>query len=128
MAADSVDPRQRPPAEVFEDHLRLAQEGRLDEDLARNVSPDCVLLERRGVFHGREGARELARYLTEEVPHARYGYTRRLVEGRFCMLEWTADSDGARVRDGVDSYVIEDGWIVAQTIRYTVEPKTGGES
>ncbi|MBV8349923.1 MAG: nuclear transport factor 2 family protein, partial [Mycolicibacterium sp.] len=31
--------------------------------------------------------------------------------------------EGARVRDGADSFVIEDGWIVAQTIHYTVEKK-----
>jgi len=27
------------------------------------------------------------------------------------------------VRDGADSFVIEDGWIVAQTIHYTVEAR-----
>ncbi|GIH19698.1 nuclear transport factor 2 family protein [Rugosimonospora africana] len=129
MASDGVDdPRARPPAEVFDDHLRLSAQGRFEEDIERNLSPECVVLERRGVFHGREGARQLARYLAEEVPDARYTYVRQLAEGRVFMLEWTADSDLARVRDGVDSYVIEDGWIVAQTIHYTVEPKTGGES
>ena len=29
----------------------------------------------------------------------------------------------ARIQDGVDSYLIEDGKIVAQTIHYTVEQK-----
>jgi hypothetical protein len=129
VTTDRVDDlRARPPAEVFEEHLRLSAQGRFAEDIERNVSPECVVLERRGVFHGREGARELARYLAEEVPNARYSYVRRLAEGRIFLLEWTADAGAARVRDGVDSYVIEDGWIVAQTIHYTVEPKTGGES
>jgi hypothetical protein len=45
-----------------------------------------------------------------------------LVDGRFAFLEWTADSGHARVGDGAGSFVIEDGWIVAQTIHYTVEP------
>ncbi|OII65842.1 SnoaL-like polyketide cyclase [Streptomyces sp. CC53] len=114
--------RRRSPREVFEDHLRLAAEHRFEEDIARNVSPDCVVLERRGVFRGHPGVRELARLLAEELPDAPYTYTNRLVDGRVAFLEWTAETARSRVRDGADSFLIEDGWIVAQTIHYTVEP------
>lgn len=113
--------RRRSPAQVFEDHLRLAGEHRFDEDIERNVSPDCVILERRGVFHGREGARHLARLLGNELPGAPYVYTNRLLEGRVAFLEWTSEVEHSRVREGADSFVIENGWIVAQTIHYTVE-------
>lgn len=34
------------------------------------------------------------------------------------------EDDGVRVRDGADSYLIEDGKIIAQTIRYTIEEKS----
>lgn len=116
------DLRRRSTEEVFEDHLRLAGEHRFEEDITRNVSPDCVVLERRGLFRGRDGVRELARWLSEELPDAPYTYTNVLVDGRIAFLEWTVESDHARVRDGADSFVIEDGWIIAQTIHYTVEP------
>jgi hypothetical protein len=66
--------------------------------------------------------RELARVLAEELPDALATYTNLLVEGRFAFLEGTADSGHTRVRDGAASFVIEDGWLVAQTIHYTVEP------
>ncbi len=113
--------RRRPAAEVFEDHLRLAGEHRFEEDIERNVSPEIVVLERRGIFRGREGAKELARLLEQELPRAPYVYTNRLVEGRVAFLEWTAEAEHACVRDGADSFLIENGWIVAQTIHYTVE-------
>ena len=113
--------RSRSAAEVFEDHLRLAGEHRFEEDLERNVSPEIIILERRGIFRGRAGARELVRLLEQELPRAPYVYTNRLVDGRVAFLEWTAEAEHARVRDGADSFVIEDGWIVAQTIHYTVE-------
>jgi hypothetical protein len=115
------DLRTRSAADVFADHLRLADEHRFDEDIERNVSPNVVALETRGIFHGREGARELARFLRDELGEAPYSYTNRLVAGRFAFLEWTSEGETARVRDGADSFVIEDGWIVAQTIHYTVE-------
>ena len=115
------DLRRRSAAEVFEDHLRLAGKHQFEEDINRNLSPDVVILERRGIFRGREGATELARLLEQELPQAPYVYTNRMVEGRVAFLEWTAEAEHARVRDGADSFVIEDGWIVAQTIHYTVE-------
>ncbi|WP_428965291.1 nuclear transport factor 2 family protein [Micromonospora fluostatini] len=120
------DLRSRSAAEVFQEHLRLSTEHRFAEDIERNLSPECVILERRGVFRGRAGAQELARWLGEELPGGRFTYTKVLVEGRFAFLEWTAEADGARVRDGADSFVIEDGWIVAQTIHYTVESTPAG--
>lgn len=115
------DLRRRSAQEVFDDHLRLAGEHRFDEDIDRNVAPGCVVLERRGIFHGRAGARHLARLLREELADAPYVYTNRLVAGRIAFLEWTAEGAHARVHDGADSFVIENGWIVAQTIHYTVE-------
>lgn len=114
--------RNRSAAEVFDDHLRLAGEHRFEEDIERNVAPDCVILERRGVFRGRDGARHLARVLAEELPGAPYVYTNRLVAERVAFLEWESEAPRARVRDGADSFLIEHGWIVAQTIHYTVEP------
>jgi hypothetical protein len=115
--------RRRLPAEVFDDHLCLAGKHQFDQDIERNVSPDIVIFDRRGIFRGREGARELARMLEQELPKAPYKYTNRLLEGRIAFLEWTSEGEHARVRDGADSFVIENGWIVAQTIHYTVETK-----
>jgi hypothetical protein len=39
------------------------------------------------------------------------------------FLEWAYEDASARVRDGADSYQIEEGKIVAQRIYYTVEQK-----
>jgi hypothetical protein len=117
------DLRSRSAAEVFEEHLRLAGAHNFEQDIERNVSPDIIILERRGIFRGRDGAKTLARLLEQELPKAPYFYTNRLIDGRVAFLEWTSEAENARVRDGADSFVIENGWIVAQTIHYTVEVK-----
>jgi hypothetical protein len=119
----SPDLRSRSTEEVFEDHLRLAKEHNFEDDVERNVSPDIVVLERRGIFRGRDGVRELALLLMEELPNAPYVYTNQLVSGRMAFLEWTSEAEFTRVRDGADSFLIENGWVVAQTIHYTVESK-----
>ena len=90
----------RSTREVFDDHLKLAQQGRFDEDITRNFSEDCVVLTSRGTFRGHDGLRQLAAMLQQEIPGAEYGYIGRLVEGRFALLEWTADYGAVAVHDG----------------------------
>ncbi len=122
----------RTAQEVLDDHLNLTErfgveetwQRIVEEDIRRNVSEDIVILINRGTFRGHEGVRELARMLGEELPeHRAFEYTYIAVEGRMAFLEWAYEDATVRVRDGADSYLIEEGKIVAQTIHYTVEQK-----
>jgi hypothetical protein len=112
----------RTAREVFEDHLRTSSEGTVEEDIDRNYATTVVILSRDGVRHGHDGLRRQAAELQRQLPDCSFHYGVQLVEGEIAFLEWTAEADGARVRDGADSYCIRDGKIVAQTIHYTVEP------
>ena len=119
----------RTTREVLDDHLDIANswagepfERALDEDLRRNVAEDIVVLINRGVFRGHEGVRQLAEMIAEKLPeHRAFQYTHVAAEERIAFLEWTYEDAHVRVRDGVDSYLVEGGKIVAQTIHYTVE-------
>ncbi len=121
----------RTAREVLDDHLGIANswvgepfERVLEEDLRRNVAEDIVVLINRGVFHGHDGVRQLAWMLAEELPeHQAFAYTHVAAEGRVGLLEWAYEDSQVRVRDGVDSFLIEGGKIIGQTIRYTVETK-----
>jgi hypothetical protein len=118
----------RSPREVLDDHLALAAAGDWVTDLERNVADDVVVLTGFGVFEGRDQVRVLAELLDAQLPHARFEYTTVALRGDVAYLEWRADADGARVRDGADSFVIREGRIVAQTIHYTVEPLPDGRA
>jgi hypothetical protein len=125
------DLSRRTAREVLNDHLNIANdwvgesfEGLLEEDLRRNVAGDILVLINRGVFRGHAGVRQLAWMLAGELPeHRAFEYTHVAAEGRIALLEWIYEDSKVRVRDGVDSYLIEDGKIVGQTIHYTVETK-----
>jgi hypothetical protein len=126
------DPSARTTQQVLDDLLNLAEywggeggfERMLEVDLERNTSKDVVILINRGTFRGHEGVRELARMLAEELPEQRsFEYTYKAVEGKMAFLEWAYEDAHVMVRDGADSFLIEDGKIVAQTIHYTVEHK-----
>lgn len=110
----------RTAAVVFEDHLRRASERDLEGDLRENYHPDCIVITSSGVHRGYAAVRQLGELLFRQLPSAHWTYGARHVAGRFAFLEWTATETGAKVEDGADSFVIEDGKIVAQTIYYTV--------
>jgi hypothetical protein len=112
--------RGRSAREVLCDHLRLRRLGKVDMDLARNVSPNLVLLTKWGYFWGHGGLRSCSRKLSSEFPDACFTYKELLVKGDFGFLEWSAESSIASTRDGADSYLVRDGFIVAQSIHYTI--------
>lgn len=116
---------ERTTADVLDDHLSRAGRGDVDGDLAANYSPDVVVVSNHGVEHGHEGARRLADLLARQLPGARFTYRLRLVADDVALLSWTAQADGARVDDGVDSFVVRNGRVVAQTIWYSVVTSGG---
>jgi len=112
----------RSASEVLWSHLDLAKEGSVDDDLAENFADDVIVLTRWGSFHGHRGMKELADRLAVELPDMEFVYEEVLVERDFGFLAWTAiASNGNRVDDGADSYVIRHGRIVAQSIHYTLQ-------
>ena len=111
----------RNASEVLWNHLQLAREGSVEDDLAANFAPDVIVLTRWGSFHGRDGVQQLADRLVAELPDAEFVYDEVLVERDFGVLAWSATaSNGNRVDDGADSYVVRNGRIVAQSIHYTL--------
>lgn len=112
----------RSTADVVNDHLALAQAGDVETDLARNYTPDCVLMTSYGRFEGHDGLRAAAELLRTQLGDTRYDYRRRECHGELGFLEWSAASDRGRVDDGADSYWVHDGRIRAMTAHYTVQP------
>ncbi len=108
--------------EVFEDHLRLRLDGRLEDDLRHNYSEDVVLLTSNSNRRGHDALRISAKRLSEQLPGADYEFIAKQVNGPYALLVWSAKSDGCTVRVGADSFVIEGGKIVMQTIHYGLLP------
>lgn len=111
----------RPLKEVLDDHLRLRECGDLEQDIRRNYAPDVVLLTPIGAYHGHQGVRESAQQLYEAIKDPdSYEYDSIVCDERIALLEWSAKGEEMKISDGVDTFLIEDGKILAQTIRYTV--------
>lgn len=111
------------PEQVLDEHLELARSGD-EDDFLRSYREDSFLIMPEGVRSSLEGIRVCYRKLKEDLPNFT---TTRSVEQDVGFVEWSADSDIDIVTDGVASYVIRDAYIFAQTIHYTLTPKTKPE-
>jgi ketosteroid isomerase-like protein len=112
----------RSTREVLDDHFEQVQGGDLEADLARNYDPQVVLLTSFGSHHGHDGLRTLIQRLLEQAPDPAFDYHDVQVDGDVGFLRWSGrGSDGTRLVDGAESYVVRHGRIVAQTIHYRVE-------
>ncbi|MGH9458520.1 MAG: nuclear transport factor 2 family protein [Thermoanaerobaculia bacterium] len=111
----------RTTEEVFLDHLDLAQRGDVETDIERNFAPDCVLLTTYGTFRGHDGIRDAARLLHDQVGESTWSYHTKVWHGEVAFLEWTAETEKARIPDGADSFLIRDGLVRVMTIHYTVQ-------
>ncbi len=109
-------PEARSAAEVFADHLRRRGAGDIEEDLQANFDADVLVLAASGVHRGHDGVRYLMLLLREELPDATFHWRTALVDRDVALLEWDADTPGGSTEEGVDSYVIRGGRIVAMTM------------
>lgn len=108
----------RSAQQVFEDHLRLRLQGRLEEDLARNYAADVILLTVNSNDCGHDALRNSARRLRDQLPGAKFELIKKQVRERYALLIWRASSERFDAADGADTFFIQDGLIRLQTIHY----------
>lgn len=111
------------PNDVLADHLERSRTGS-EEDFLSSYREESFFIMPSGVRRGIDAIRGCYQQLKRDLPNARYTYQVTIVEENIGFLEWSADSDTNRVSDGADSYLIRDGYIHAQTIHYTLVPKS----
>jgi ketosteroid isomerase-like protein len=109
----------RTPEETFRDHVHALGEGDLNK-ISANYTEDAVFLTPSGVLHGREGVKQGVGAVLADLPDAQWAPKSPLFAGDVLLLEWSATAAGARVEDGIDTFVFHDGLIRAQTVRYTL--------
>ncbi|MFE2935578.1 nuclear transport factor 2 family protein [Streptomyces sp. NPDC059221] len=112
----------RAPQEVFADHGKQLGTGDLGL-ITANYTEDAVLVTPEGTLTGHQGVREGIGRLLADLPDADWQLTPQFA-GDVLFLQWTAATTTHEVTDGVDTFVFRDGLISAQTVRYTLSPRT----
>jgi hypothetical protein len=108
----------RSTQEVFEDHLRLRKQGDPETDIEQNYAEDVVVMSNFGIFHGREGVRRSEHLLHQQLPQRHYTYVQCLTDQEIAFEKWDGSSAQTRVKDGIDFFLIREGYIQLQLIYY----------
>ncbi len=112
----------RTPQEIFAHHVQALGAEDLDA-IVSDYSDDAVFITPDGIRRGQDGVREAFVKLIGDVPQAKWELPTELFENDVMLLEWKAESEKAKVEDGIDTFVFRDGLIRVQTVRYTLTPK-----
>ncbi|GAA4724916.1 hypothetical protein APR04_005663 [Promicromonospora umidemergens] len=105
--------------EVLRKHLECRRALDLESDLHQNYADDVVLLSwGEGVHRGRDGVRLLAGVLRTYLPEGNYKYDDLIVADAYGLLRWLGTGPHDERLRGVDSFVVTQGRISAQTINY----------
>ncbi len=107
----------RTVTEVFEHNAKALNEANLD-DVAYDYADQAVFITKDdGVVRGREAIKKwFGGVLYGPLVGAKFDAKTLIVEGDIVYLEWTAEATNNNAR-GVDTFVIHDGHIQAQTVK-----------
>jgi hypothetical protein len=108
----------RSTQEVLDDHLHCRMNQNIEADISRNYSENVAVLTANGDRHGHGGvpiSTRTSRPRSEGIRDRRQADLRPLRLHRMACPR-----PGRSVEDGVDSFVVQDGKIVFQSIHYTL--------
>jgi ketosteroid isomerase-like protein len=110
----------RTPQEVFQHHAEVLIGGDID-GIVSDYSDDAVFITPAGTLRGKDGVRQGFEKLLSELPNAEWAVPTQIFEDDVLFIEWSATAASAKVEDGIDTFVFEDGLIRVQTVRYTLQ-------
>ncbi len=114
----------RTTEEVFKHHLEAFSKKDLEE-IASDFSEQSIYINSLGAkLVGVKAIMEVYQsYFQNQEVGTTAAIKSIIIEGDIVFLEWNSDSPSSFINDGVDTFVIRDGFIYAQTAKFTVVSK-----
>jgi ketosteroid isomerase-like protein len=93
-------------------------------DLANNYREGSILIISSGdKIVGLEGIIGLYRDFFQNLEEGTtFSDKQIIIEKDIVFLEWTSESKSSQINDGVDTFVIRDGYIYAHTVKFNITP------
>jgi ketosteroid isomerase-like protein len=90
-----------------------------------DYAPDVVFFTPQGPLRGTEAIKPLFQALIEEFakPGAAFNMKQHFVEGDYAYILWSAETADNTYELGTDTFVVEEGKIVAQSFTARMSPR-----
>jgi len=110
--------------DIINHHLQAFSESDLNGVLS-DYAPSVVFFTPNGRLHGPEAIRPLFQALIAEFrkPGATFNMKEQFVDGNYAYILWTAETADNVYELGTDTFVVQDGKIVAQSFTGKITPK-----
>ena len=110
--------------EIIDHHLKAFVEGDLKGVLS-DYGPSAVFFTPQGPLRGPDAIRPLFEAMIAEFaqPGAGFHLKRQSVEGNYAYIVWTAETAENIYELGTDTFVVQDGKIVAQSYTGRITPR-----
>ena len=110
--------------DILSNHLKAFDQGDLNGVLS-DYAPGAVLFTKDGALKGVDAIRPLFEALIAEFgkPGATFNMKQQLVEGDYAYIMWTAQTADNVYELATDTFVVQEGKIVAQSFTAKVTPK-----
>jgi len=110
--------------EIVDQHLKCFSERDLDGVLA-DYSPDAILFVPGQMLKGRDAIKAFFRGLIAEFakPGASFSMRQQHSEGDYAYILWSADTADNSYEAATDTFVVQNGKIVAQSFAARIIPK-----
>ena len=109
--------------DILEHHLKAFDQGDLNGVLS-DYAPGAVVFTRDRTFEGVDAIRPLFETLFAEFakPGATFTMKQQLVEGDYAYILWTAETADNVCELATDTFVVQNGKIVAQSFTAKIRP------
>jgi len=110
--------------DVLDHHLKCFGEGDL-EGILSDYASEAVLFTPTGPLRGEKAIRPLFQAMIAEFrkPGAAFDLKQKFIEADYAYILWTADTADNVYELGTDTFVVQDGKIVAQSFTSRMTPK-----
>jgi len=119
-----MNSKKKTTEEIFNHHLEAFEKKDLSE-IAANFTEHSIFINSLGVIAlGVDKIIEIYKqYFESQEQGATSSIKTLIIEGDIVFLEWAGESP-SYISEGVDTFVIREGYIYAQTAKFTVTPKS----
>ena len=110
--------------DVIDHHLKCFGERDL-EGVLSDYAPDAVFFTANGLLRGVDGIHPLFQAMIAEFsrPGAMFNLRKQFIEGDHGYILWNAETADNVYELGTDTFVVQDGKIVAQSFTGKITPK-----
>lgn len=109
---------------VINHHLHAFREGDIDGLMSDYTEGSILITPQRTLRNLNEICALFNKFIIDVVPPAcDFELSQKIIDGNIGYLIWSAESDNYRVPFGTDTFIINDGKIVTQTVAMVLEAK-----